>query len=188
MTDYDYLDKKEGYMKRQLYFMSNLGLFWIIIVGLFAVPLMGTFVVILIKGALDFKYVIISVGSLLTGLALFYGIRLFIRIYRRFKQGNSELGQELKDKIGRGDMMQVSMFGGLINFTYGGTRQADALAYHQENDNNILLLPQTTETKNQTEVNIVEQIKELCELKNQGVIDEEEFQILKKKLIRTGQQ
>ena len=60
------------YMKRQLYMMSNLGLFYVILFALFGIPLLGTFVVVLIKGGLDFRYLILASGILLGGLILFF--------------------------------------------------------------------------------------------------------------------
>jgi hypothetical protein len=75
------MDSNKGYWKRQLYMLSSLGLFYVILIALFAIPLVGTFVVILIKGALDLRYFIIA-GALL-GLAIL-GV-IIIRALKRLR-------------------------------------------------------------------------------------------------------
>ena len=70
-------------MKRQRYMLSNLGLFYIILIALFGIPLLGTFVVVLIKGVLDFRYVILASGIIVLGLLVFYAGKLGWRLFRR---------------------------------------------------------------------------------------------------------
>ncbi len=45
--------------KKQMYLLSNLGLFYLILIAFFAVPLLGAFVIVLIKGIIDFRYAIL---------------------------------------------------------------------------------------------------------------------------------
>ena len=166
---------KSDYMQRQIYMMSNLGLFYIIIIALFAVPLMGTFVVVLIKGVLDFRYLILAGGIITLSLIIFFGARFIIRTIKGIKKDGISA---FHDAQNTGKPVQIDMLNGLITFSYGRENN-DKLIQHQEK---VLLLsdslskPKTSDT--------IQKIKELSEMKNQEMINEEEFQILKQNLIR----
>jgi len=83
-------DKEESYIKRQLVFLSSFGYFWLILLGLFAVPLLGTYVVIFIKGAIDYKNIIIYDKNYYLNNIQFNLKNRFIELYNRmFKLSNN---------------------------------------------------------------------------------------------------
>jgi hypothetical protein len=166
---------RSEYMDRQIYIMSSIGIFYVIMIALFAIPLVGTFVVIIIKGVLDFKAVILAGGVVALSLIIFYAGKLSLQLYRKFRQGS--FGQDVSDMVKRGDAFQIGLLNGLISVRYGGRNEIKALPYQEAEE--IPLLPEPV----RKESDIIEKLKELSELKTQGIIDEEEFSLLKKKLI-----
>ena len=76
------MDSNKGYWKKQLYMLSSLGLFYVILIALFAIPLVGTCVVILIKGALDLRYFIIAGGVLGLAILGFFVIKALKRLWQ----------------------------------------------------------------------------------------------------------
>ncbi|GBC60254.1 hypothetical protein DENIS_1205 [Desulfonema ishimotonii] len=123
--------------------MSNLGLFYIILIALFAIPLLGTFVVVLIKGVLSFQYVILGAGVILGGLLIFYGGKLCFRLYRKIREDGIMAVREAQARAGQGEPVQIAFFNGLFTFSSGGWKgpQAQALPHHQ---GNVALLPEAT--------------------------------------------
>ncbi len=174
--------KKNDYMKRQMDILSSLGLFYIILMALFAVPVMGAFVVVIIKGVVDFRYAIIFCGALIFIIILFYLVKLSRAILGKIRQDGLTAKQDAKDKVSRGEPVQISVFNGLITFSYGGQTYPNALPGQWKNQDTALL-PHMKENQNQVS-DVVTQLKELSELKNQGVINEDEFQAIKTKLIK----
>lgn len=166
---------RSEYMDRQIYIMSSIGIFYVIMIALFAIPLLGTFVVIIIKGVLDFKAVILAGGVVVLALIIFYAGKLSLQLYRKFKGG---LGQDVSDMMKRGEPFQIGLLNGLISVRYGGRNELKALPPYPEAEE-ISLLPEPV----RKEPDIIEKLRELSELKTQGIIDEEEFSLLKKKLI-----
>ena len=134
---------KSDYMQRQIYMMSNLGLFYIIIIALFAVPLMGTFVVVLIKGVLDFRYLILAGGIITLSLIIFFGARFIIRTIKGIKKDGISIFQDTQNT---GKPVQIDMLNGLITFSYGrGRENNDNLIQHQEK---VLLLSDSLSISN----------------------------------------
>ncbi|WP_207679263.1 SHOCT domain-containing protein [Desulfonema magnum] len=178
------MTKKNNYIK-QTDIMSNLGLFYIILIAFFTVPLLGAFVVVLIKGLVDLKYVIIIGGGLLLTIALYALIRFLIRLFRKIRHDGFMTGQEIKKKASRGEPVQISVFNGLLTFTYGG-RQGNItpLLPAQENQGNLALPPSGIAEKQSQTRDVVTRLTELSDLRDQGVVTEDEFHLIKKRLIR----
>ena len=179
-------EKKEihgEYMKRQLYMMSNLGLFYVILIALFGIPLFGTFVVVLIKGVLDFRYLILATGIIVLGLAIFYVGRFALRFFRKMRTDGRDAFRDAAGRAGRGQQVQLELFNGLMTFSYGGRRSPAAVS--GPGGTTALLPDMSSEPlpRNPPQ-NPIGQIQSLAQLKNEGVIDEAEFLALKKKLIQ----
>ncbi|MDM8551835.1 SHOCT domain-containing protein [Desulfobacterales bacterium HSG2] len=175
------MKKKNGYIKRQVYMMSSIGLFYLIIIGFFAVPLLGASVVVLIRGVADYRNVILAAGALILIIILFALVQFSRKKFRKIRQDGFAANHEFKEKMNRGEPVQISIFKGLLTLTYGGQQQyANALPCHQEN---TALLPDMTEKQNQP-LDLIVRLKELSELRNQGVITEDEFQTIKTRLIK----
>ncbi len=174
---------KTDYMRRQVDLMSSVGLFYVIIVALFAVPLLATFVVVLIKGVLDFRYLILGGGIVVSGLALYLAGRFFFRMYKRVKADGASAIRLAKDRAERGESVQLQLLGGLFSLSYGANGNGrDAIAY---SENGPLLLEGSPVTDDVGPVaDPIGKLKELSELKQQGIIDDEEFRKLKEKLIK----
>ena len=174
--------KEDNYMKRHKDIMSNIGLFYLIILAFFAVPLLGAFVVVLIKGVTDYRHAILIGGVVILIIALFSFVQFLRRIFQKIRQDGLAANQDAKEKMNRGEPVQISMFNGLLTFTYGGQQYANVLPYHQEGRGNSALLPGVAETQNQPS-DLIVRLKELSELRKQGVINEDEFQTIKTRLI-----
>lgn len=110
---------KTGYFRRQVYVLGSLGLFYVIILALFAIPLLGTFVVILIKGVLDLRYVILAGFALLGIGALVLLVRLVRRLVRKFRTDGTLIRQNMQEYMQHGQPVQLSLFKGLLTFSYG---------------------------------------------------------------------
>ena len=167
---------RSEYMDRQIYIMSSIGIFYVIMIALFAVPLIGTFVVIIIKGVLDFRMVILIGGVVVMGFAVFYLGKFIFRLWQKFKHGGfSDIGNTIRS----GQSFQISFMNGLISVSSGNQTDTppQALPYRSNADTAMLPAPEAKDA------DIVSRLKELSELKAQGVIDDEEFILLKKKLI-----
>lgn len=174
------MDPEMSYWRRQLYFFSSLGIFYIIIIALFAIPLLGTFVVILIKGALDLRYVIIAGGCIGFILMVVFAIRVIRRLWLRLRRDGQMAGRDMRRNLLLGNPFEISVFNGLLKFSCGrqNTDGQPALA-HQEQ----ALLPHLSETGPNIQTDILSQLEHLSELKRSGVIDDDEFKMLKTVLI-----
>jgi len=171
------------YMQRQIHILSSVGLFYLIIVGLFAIPLLATFVVVLIKGVFDFRYVILSVGAIIAVLAIYYTGKLCYRIFKKIKQDGAMAVGHARERARRGESVQLQLLGGLFSLSYGGNngnKSPEHIAYHGQDP---LLIEDMRENQTSCQ-DPVQQLKELSALKDQGIIDEEEFRKLKETLIR----
>ncbi len=162
--------------------LSNLGLFYIIIVALFGVPLIATFVVVFIKGVLDFKYAIIFGGFAICVFALFFLVRFFIGIIKKIKRDGIFASRELKEKVKRGERVQVSFLGGLLTFHYGGDQDRHLLDY-QNDDQKLLPEKKDLQTGDLPEKDPIDRLNALNDLRERGIIDDKEFQIVKDKII-----
>lgn len=165
-----------------MYIMSNIGLFYLIILAFFAIPLLGAFVVVFIKGVADYRHAILVGGAVILVIALYAFVQFLRRTFRKIRQDGLAANQDAKGKMNRGEPVQISMFNGLLTFTYGGQQYANALPYHQESQGNLPLLPSAAERQHQPP-DMVLRLKELSELRKEGVINEDEFQTIKKRLI-----
>jgi hypothetical protein len=175
------MNSDKGYWKRQLYMLSSLGLFYIILIALFAIPLVGTVVVILIKGALDLRYFIIAGGCL--GLVVFgiFFIKGLRKLWQRLHHDGSAAGKAVLSKELMGQPVEVSILGGLLKFTVGQSQANEGLALPHRN---AVLLPDRTGRDAVTD--IVCQLQGLSELKRAGAIDTEEYDLLKTVLIEAS--
>jgi hypothetical protein len=174
------MDSKKGYWQRQIYMLSSLGLFYVILIALFAIPLVGTCVVILIKGALDLRYFIIAGGFI--GLAILgvFIIRALKRIWHRFKRDGRETAEMMRRHQLAGQPVEISILGGLLKFTTGQPRSSGIrLQPHHR-----LSLPPDTDRDGAAD--IIDQLQGLSELKRAGTIDADEFDLLKAVLIETS--
>lgn len=163
---------KSDYVQRQVYMMSNLGLFYIILIALFGIPLIGAFVVVLIKGVLDFQYLILGVGIVAGGLFVYFTGRFLVRFFRKVRQDGFSAIHDARDQAGRGVPVQLDFMGGLLSLSYGGEpagRRIEGSATPP-----LLAGP---------DADPIGRLKELRDLKTEGVIDQEEFDLLKKTLI-----
>lgn len=176
------MDSKSGYWQRQFYFLSSLGLFYIIIIALFAIPLLGTFVVILIKGALDLRYVIIAAGCVGLVVLGFIAFKVIRGLWKRFRRDGFIVGEHARRNLIMGKPVEISIFNGLLKFScgHGQTETPPALTH----ENRVLLPHQTTNRDSVT--GILDQLQQLAELKRTNTIDENEFDLLKAMLIESS--
>ncbi len=173
---------QSDYVRRQIDLVSSVGLFYLIIVALFAVPLLATFVVVLIKGVLDFRYLILGGGIVVAGLTTYFAGRFCYRLFRRLKKDGAAAIDLAKERANRGETVQLELLGGLFSLSYGGNGGRQGIEYREKE---VLLLEGSEGTSAAAAVDdSVRKIKELSELKEQGIIDEDEFRKLKEKLIR----
>jgi hypothetical protein len=172
------VDSKKGYWQRQLYFLSSLGLFYIILIALFAIPLVGAFVVILIQGAFDLRYVIIAAGCLGMVVLGFVAFNVVRRLWRRFQRDGLAVGEDARRSLLMGKPVEITIFNGLMKFTCGHEKSSSLPAIEHVKQN---LLPHDTRPSSVTD--ILDRLQHLSELKQTGAIDEEEFNLLKAMLL-----
>lgn len=178
----DHPKKPENdYLRRQTYILSSIGLFYLIIIGLFAVPLLAAFVVVLIKGVIDFRYFIYVGGLLAFLLLLVLLVRFLRRSWGRMRRDTFAAGQEIRGKMGAGEAVQVSVLKGLLTFTYGGRSGESHPAL--TGGKAPRLLPESTAPAKSPD--LVTQLRELSELRNEGVISDAEFEKIKARLINS---
>ncbi|MGE0083482.1 MAG: SHOCT domain-containing protein [Desulfococcaceae bacterium] len=173
-------DKMQSeYMQRQFHMMSSLGLFYIILIALFAVPLMGTFVVVIIKGVLDFQYLILAGGIVASGLAIYYTAKFFFSVFRKIREDGGAALREAQERARQGQAVQIGLMGGLLTISCGGPDKS--LSGNRE----PLLLPDMQHVKEPSvsPADPLRQIRELSDMKKEGIIDADEFQALKTRLI-----
>lgn len=176
------MSEEKPYIKRQADILSQVGLFYLLIIAFFAVPLLGAFVIVLIRGVVDFRYAILLGGVVLLGIALFWLVQFFRKVFWKIRQDGAGTHREMREKMRRGEQVQISVFNGLISLSYGGS--PTALPSPENTGLTPPLLPHETEQHAQ-KPDLIGQLKELSELRQQGVIDEDEFQKIKARLIET---
>ena len=175
------MDPKDSYWRRQLYFASSIGIFYILILALFGIPLIGTLVVILIKGALDMRYVIIAGGCVGAVLLAWFVYRSLKRLWQRMRRDGSLASQEARRSLLMGKPVEISIFNGMLKFSCGQTSAHDPLGLpHGEQ----ALLPEHTEAP--SAAGILDQLDRLATLKRTGAIDDAEFNLLKTMLIESS--
>jgi hypothetical protein len=175
------MDSNKGYWKRQLYMLSSLGLFYVILIALFAVPLVATCVVILIKGALDLRYFIITGGLLGLAFLGIFTIRALNKLWHQFVKDGYKTDEMVRRHPFKGQPIEISILGGLLKFTAGQIPSAAPLSLPHRRPS---LLPYAKDRHAHTD--IVYQLQGLSELKRSGTIDSDEFNMLKGVLIETS--
>lgn len=176
------MQEKNDYMKRQLDILSNLGMFYLIIIGLFAIPLCAAFVVVIINGVMDLKHLIMGIAIPAMIIIFLLAVRFARKLFLRLRSDGMSTYNDAARSMNRGEPVQISLLNGLVTFSYGRDRHAGALPYHAGPDNPLLLPEQPSASLPQS-VDIVSGLKDLAELKDQGIIDEAEFKTLKARLI-----
>ena len=174
------LDPEMSYWRRQWYFLSSLGIFYLIIIALFAIPLLGTFVVILMKGMFDLRYVIITggcIGFIVLAIIAVRGVR---RLRQRLSQDYRMAGRDIQRQLLLGNPFEVSAFNGMIKFSCGQQHAGSRPALE---DSTRALLPNVSEAGRAGLSDIFAQLEHLSALRQSGVIDDEEFKVLKAMLI-----
>jgi hypothetical protein len=175
------MDSEKGYWKRQAYMLSSIGLFYIILIGLFAIPLLATFVVILIKGVIDLQYVIITAVCGVFVVLIVIAVKFIGRLWRRTHQDGAAAGEDIRRQLLLGKPVEVSIFNGMLKFSCGHTQAGELASLPHQN---TALLPHRSDRDAVTDV--VDQLQELSELKRSGVIDADEFNLLKTMLIESS--
>jgi hypothetical protein len=175
------VDQEKGYWQRQFYFLSSLGIFYLILIAMFAIPLLGTFVVILIKGALDLRYVIIGVGCVGLIALGWLAVRLGIGMWRRFRRDGSLAGQAFHRSLLLGNPVEISVLNGMLKFTCGQGQSGLPPALPQA-DQPVLPAPDGQATPG----SILDQLQQLSDLKQTGAINDDEFNMLKGMLIESS--
>ena len=158
--------------------LSSLGLFYAILIALFAIPLVGTCVVILIKGVLDLRYLILAGGGMALAILGVFAFKAIKRLWCRFKQDGSNAVEMLRQHQIMGQTVEISFLGGLLKFKTGqpqSTGNPPIPHYHPS------LLPHCTGRDDAAD--IVYQLQGLRELKHAGTISADEFDLLKAVLI-----
>lgn len=168
------------YMHRQIYMMSSLGLFYIIIIALFAIPLLGAFVVVLIKGMMDLRYLILGAAIFLLSLAIFCIGRFTLRFFRKIRRDGFLAIGDARNRARQGGPVEIDFFNGLLTLSYGGRSAHSALSASGEPPRLIT----DRSAKPCPTSDPAGQLKKLSDLEKQGVIDADEFQRLKAALIR----
>ena len=146
------------YMKEQLEFMGHLGLFYLILIALFAIPLIGTFVIVLIKGVVDFKYGIMAAGGVGLVLLIYYLYKISRVMLMGIKKNSNIVSQDVNRQLKAGKSFRVSIFNGLVSVSLGSEKS----------------IPNT---------DLIQSLKELAELKSQGIINADELTQLKAKIL-----
>lgn len=180
-------EKKEyDYIVRQKYIVTQIGLFYAILVGLFAIPLIGTFVVVMIKGVLDFKNIILYGGLIIFIVAIILFIRFSKNLMHKVREDGLAANDEVKERLSHGEPVQIDLFDGLVSFKYGGRDRLRALPEKTTPAQEIRQIEQEP-ASGCLSGDLIERLERLASLKNQGIIDETEFQELKKRLIHDSE-
>jgi hypothetical protein len=176
------VDPNKGYWQRQFYFLSSLGIFYLILIALFAIPLLGTVVVILIKGALDLRYVIIVFGCLAIIVVSWMAVKIVVRMWRRFRRDGSLAGQEVRRNLLLGKPVEISIFHGMFKFSCGRSTPDPQPGLPQEKQQQMLPF-----SGGQTDsATLLDQLQHLSELKQSGAITEGEFNRLKAVILESS--
>jgi hypothetical protein len=181
---------KSEYAQRQFYMMSNLGLFYLILIALFAVPLLGAFVVVLIMGVNDYRHLILLTGLLGGSLVLYLVGRSGLRFLRKVRDDGLASFREANRKSQDGaGMVQIAMFKGLLSFTVSSGQSEKGTAPELPAGEAPLALLEAPDQNRPSPFppDPVSQIRELKEMLQDGTIDESEFRDLKEAVIRNAQ-
>ncbi|MDL2269442.1 hypothetical protein LJC71_08735 [Desulfosarcina sp. OttesenSCG-928-A07] len=171
------MDPKEGYWRRQFYLLSSIGIFYIILFALFGIPLLGAFVVVLIKGAMDMRYVIITAGCIAAGVGVWFLIRGIRRLLARMRQNGSMTGEQIRQNLLLGQPMELSVLNGVIKLSCGPAPKAPQPELSHAP---LALLPDSTTPDHV--VDILDHLDRIAALHRSGIITEEELTLLKSRL------
>jgi len=169
---------------RRLDFLANLGLFYLIISGLFIIPLCAAFVVVIINGIMDFKYAILFTTVLVLVILLFFLARLSKRVLERMAADGRYARRQVGKNLARREPVQISLLGGLVTVSYGERHHPEALPLPLESHAPLSLPLASAAENDHNGSDIIHHLKELSELNHQGIIDDEEFQAIKTRLIQ----
>jgi hypothetical protein len=172
---------QSDFVKRQFYMMSNLGLFYIILIALFGIPLLATCVVVLIQGVLDFRLLILGVGIVVIGITIFISGRWLMRLMRKIRTDGLFSFREARRRAETGEQVQIEFLGGLVSLSMGGGRAAPALLT-MDGASCALPAPDDPGSGNGGP-DPVRQLQGLQRLHQDGIIDETELHTLKKRII-----
>ena len=162
----------------QKFLLSHLGLFYALVATLFAVPLIAAVVVVLIKGIIDLRYVILIGGALLMlGFAIWM-TRWGIGFFRKIKFDGDATARSFNHRSAGGEAVELSFFGGLFKVSYKGHPEKEWLPAERLRHPSRLL-----DETGQPAGELVTQLQALSDLKNSGDIDENEYQQIKRRLI-----
>jgi len=162
--------------------LTQLGIFYLLIISLMVIPLLATFVVVLIKGIIDMQYVIIVGGGLLAAAFVFWLIKAAIRFIRRLRSNNDQMEDHIHKKMDAGDAVEVSVLGGLFKIQYKGKKSLEGQSPDIGYKSPLML----THTTSDGTIDVVAQLQTLSALKNAGEIDEAEYNTIKNQLIYSG--
>lgn len=172
---------QKGYWQRQVYMLSSIGFFYIIILAFFAIPLLGAFVVILIQGAMDFRYLILSAGFVcIIGLVVF-AVKVVKKLFIKMSGDGVVVSDDVRRYMLSGKPVEISIFGGLLTFKVGQVKSSDQITSPQQD---AALLPY--ETKRVAVSDVVKQLHELSLLKKSCAIDKDEYYLLKAMIIEAS--
>jgi hypothetical protein len=174
------MKKKPPEQSEPKYIFKSLGVFFLILPALMLIPVMASVVVILIKGIMDIRYVIIIGGGLLLAVFVIWLIRWAIVMARRFRKNSGEMQAHVEKHMDYSDAAEISVLGGLFKIRYGGKKRNSSLPEPNGNPGRFLQLAHTT---GDGSIDVVAQLQTLTKLKNAGEIDYEEYRILKHQLI-----
>jgi hypothetical protein len=175
------MKSKNGYWKRQVYMLSSIGLFYILILAFFAIPLLGTFVVILIQGAIDFRYLILAVGCLGLIVLIVFMTQFARKLWQKIQREGFVADEDVRRHLLSGKPVEISFLNGLVTFRRGQENADAPIALPSEAP---ILLPH--ETGQDTVGDILDQLQALSELKQSGAIDADEYNQLKTMIIESS--
>lgn len=167
------------YMQRQMYMMGNLGLFWLILVAMFAVPLLGTFVVVLIKGVIDFRYLILIAGIVVFSLIVYFACKAIFQLFRQIRQDGFFSFREAQRRSRMGEQVQLTCLGGLFSISMGSPGNGETRLPSATAPLSLPGRPDDTPLPDP-----VRQLKDLQALHEDGIVDSDEFEALKKTIIQ----
>lgn len=176
------MEPKEGYWRRQFHLFSSIGIFYVIIFALFGIPLLGAFVVVLIKGAMDMRYAIITVGCIIVGLGLWLMFKAGKRLFARIRKNSVMAGEQVREGLLLGQPMEISVLNGVVKFSCGPKPDLPLPAISAVSRP---LLPDAA-TPPDTVVDIVDHLDRIAALHRSGVISEAEFSVLKSRLMASA--
>jgi hypothetical protein len=162
----------------QKFILSHMGVFYALVATIFVIPLLAAVVVVLIKGIIDLRYVILIGGGLLALGFCAWMVRWGIGFFRKMQSAGARSAQSYGNQMPDGQDIELSFLGGLFKVSYKGRLNQNLL--ETDNPGNPRLLADGS-AGNQPD--LVSRLQILSELKNCGDIDELEYQKIKDQII-----